>query len=276
MTSDPRGGAAPSNRGLVTAISVLIVAVIALAIGLVLALGGDDGEPEASESTTTLDQVPSAAPPPADSPGQGGAQPPRDGTGRAPSDPLDAESSQELLLQQATRDPNDRYARGDVDAEIVIVQYADYRCWYCAQWHVEVSQALEPYIESGQVRIEYRDHPVRGDASVYAALAARAAGEQERFWEYRDALYEDVYDEANPAYDGAYFEDVAERVGVPDIDAFRAAMTSADSLAEIMTSREQALALGVTGTPTFIVHDTLVPGALPEEQFLELVESRLA
>ncbi|WP_241698384.1 DsbA family protein [Flaviflexus huanghaiensis] len=277
MTSDS-DGVAPKNRGLLVIISVLLVAVIALAIGLVFALGGKD---DAAVPETTVGAPAQTVPPRGPGLGDGGqgagrdSTPPRDGTGRLPTDPLDAEASQELLLEQATRDPDDPYARGDADADIVIVQYADYRCWYCAQWHVEVSESLEPYIESGQVRIEYRDHPVRGDASVFAALAARAAGEQDLFWEYRDALYQDVYDEVGAAYDGTYFDDVARRVGVPDVDKFQSDMADADSLADIMASREQALSLGITGTPTFIVHDTLVPGALPEDQFLDLMESRL-
>lgn len=271
----------PRSRGLLITVIVLLIAVIALAVALVITLTGDDeaNAPDAPIIGAT-DPAPTA-------PGDGSAdddsadmsppapQPPAEAAPTGPSEP-ELEESRQVLLSEQHRDPDDRYALGDVDADIVIVQYADYRCGYCAQWHVEVSDALEPYIESGQVRFEYRDHPVLGDASVYAALAARAAGNQGLFWEYGDALYQDAYNGVGAQYDGAYFIEVAERVGVEDIDAFTADLTDGDAYTEIMESRSRALALGITGTPTFIVHDTLVPGAIDEEQFLALVESRLA
>lgn len=288
MTAGPRlpEAESPRSRGLLIAVIILLIAVIALAVALIITLTGDDdadapdvpvigvtdpaptapGDGSSSDDSAD-DATPDTAPP--------APQPP---SAAAPTGPSEAEleESRQVLLGEQNRDPDDRYALGDVDADIVIVQYADYRCGYCAQWHVEVSDALEPYIESGQVRFEYRDHPVLGDASVYAALAARAAGNQGLFWEYGDALYKDAYSGVGPRYDGAYFIEVAERVGVEDIDAFTADLTDGDAYTEIMASRSRALALGITGTPTFIVHDTLVPGAIDEEQFLALVESRLA
>lgn len=282
MTAGPRlpEAESPRSRGLLITVIILLVAVVALAVALVIALtGNDDADAPDAPIIGVTDPAPTA-------PGDGSAdvspdtappapQPPPEATPTGPSE-AELEESRQVLLGEQHRDPDDRYALGDVDAEIVIVQYADYRCGYCAQWHVEVSDALDPYIESGQVRFEYRDHPVLGDASVYAALAARAAGNQDLFWEYGDALYQDAYNGVGPRYDGTYFIEVAERVGVEDIDAFTADLTDGDAYTEIMASRSRALALGISGTPTFIVHDTLVPGALDEEQFLALVESKLA
>ncbi|MBM9432209.1 DsbA family protein [Flaviflexus equikiangi] len=261
MTLDPRLTAgqdsppAGRSRGLLVTVAILFVTVIVLVVALVLALGDDGPQDGAAPDEST------SAPEAESSPTSPAA--------------LSPEETVALLMSQQRRDPDDPYALGDVDADIVIVQYADYRCGYCALWHVEVAPALDPYIESGQVRFEYRDHPVLGDASVYAALAARAAGQQGLFWEYGDALYRDAYDGLDPAYDRSYFLEVAERVGVADLKAFEGALTDSDVLGDIMASRDEALSLNITGTPTFIVHDTLVPGALGTDQFLELVELRL-
>lgn len=280
MTTDPRHPAPPPaqrSRGLIVTISVLLVAVVALAIALVLALtGGDDAADEPTGETTLQAPDAQASQPQDNRPQENRPQRRQEHRSPQPTETLDPAESTALLLEQARRDPRDPYAVGDVNAEIVIIKYADYRCWYCALWHVEVADALDPYIETGQVRFEYRDYPVRGDESIDAALAARAAGNQGLFWEYGDALYQDVYDEIEPVYDTAYFESVAERVGVPDIAAFTEDMASSDALAQIMKDRDEAQALGISGTPAFIVHDILVPGAVDEDQFLTLVESRLA
>lgn len=284
MTGSPRLPEAtpPRSRGLLITIVVLLLAVIALAIALVISLNGSDGDSTDAPTIGVADPAEtlpaddaeddtSSVPPNQDAPDEQDTE-----TGDPAPGQDSAEDSNQVIFDEQHRDPSDPYALGDVDAEIVIVQYADYRCGYCAQWHIEVSDALAPYIESGQVRFEFRDHPVLGDPSVYAALAARAAGNQGLFWEYGDALYQDTYSGVSPLYDGAYFIEVAERVGVEDIDTFTADLTDGDAYSEIMASRERALSIGITGTPSFIVHDTLVPGALDHDRFVELVESRLA
>ncbi|AZQ77565.1 hypothetical protein EJ997_09680 [Flaviflexus ciconiae] len=280
------------NRGLLITIIILLLVIIGLAIALILTISGDDdssagqshetiqaetiepdvtlgsdGGADSDASKTASDS--DAATDPAETPTATVAPlPTEDATSGTVEDP-------DALLAEHQRDSEDPYALGDVDADIVVVQYADYRCGYCALWHVEVFEALEPYIESGQVRFEYRDHPVLGDASIYASAAARAAENQGLFWEYGDALYEDTYNGTSPAYDLAYFESVAERVGVEDIEQFSADLQDVETLEAVLDSRQHNLELGVTGTPSFIIEDVFVPGALDEEAFIQVVESKL-
>ena len=264
MSTSPQlpGAEAPRSRGLLIVIIVLLVAVVGLAAALVVVLSRDDSTAGSPPSGSAVeDSREPAAPEPSVSAGR---------------DELSADESRQIMLEEQHRRPDDPYALGDVDAEIVIVQYADYRCGYCAQWYVTVFDALTPYIESGRVRFEFRDHPVLGEASVRAALAARAAGDQGLFWEYADALYTDTARGADATYDDAYFVDLAKLVGVDDIDQFTADLSDEDALSEIMTLRERALSIGITGTPSFIVDDTLVPGAIDRDRFVALVESKLA
>jgi protein-disulfide isomerase len=51
-------------------------------------------------------------------------------------------------------------------------------------------ELVEKYVEDGTLKIEWQDFPYQGEESVNAALAARAAGEQSKFWEYHDLLYQ--------------------------------------------------------------------------------------
>ncbi|MEZ7897855.1 MAG: thioredoxin domain-containing protein [Flaviflexus sp.] len=272
------------NRGLLIAVVVLLVAVIVLAVALVLSLDSND---ESLAEQATIDTSSAEG---ADSGGASGTDSGtaenQDGEATADetfpeevADPTTAATQNitdpDVMAAEIHRDPNDPYALGDPDADIVIVKYADFRCGYCALWHHEVFPSLEPLIESGQVRFEYRDLPVLGDSSVFASSAARAAGNQGKYWEYSDALYTDTYEGVNPSYDLAYFVSVAEEVGVPDLDLFSEEMQSTEILQEIMDSREHGLNLGLTGTPAFIINDTVVPGYVEEPQFMEIVDSKL-
>src|SRR5690625_8033412 len=96
------------------------------------------------------------------------------------------------LATFAHRDADDPLAIGDVDAPVVMIVYSDFRCPYCGEWSRTTLPALtDKYVDSGEMRVEWRDMPVLGDPSVEAALAARAAANQGQFREVADALYDD-------------------------------------------------------------------------------------
>lgn len=181
----PSPGHQPSsrNRGLLITIVVLLVTVVALTIGLIIALSGDAETPTSEEQTVLKTRAASDREAPETSP---------ESTATEDSTPTELESAEafvpaesiedpDVMAAQIHRDPDDPYALGDPDADVVIVKYADYLCAFCARWHVEVFPSLEPLIESGEVRFEYRDFPVLGDASIISAAAARAAGNQGKF-----------------------------------------------------------------------------------------------
>src|SRR5699024_7130071 len=95
------------------------------------------------------------------------------------------------LGEQARREADDPFAIGPVDAPVVMVVFSDYRCPFCARYsRVTEAELVEKYVSEGQLRIEWRDFPVFGDASMLAARAGRAAAEQDRFWEFNNAVYE--------------------------------------------------------------------------------------
>ena len=94
------------------------------------------------------------------------------------------------LGEQARREASDPFALGNVDAPVALVVFSDYRCPFCARY----SQATEPelvarYVDAGKLRIEWRDFPIFGDASLLAARAGRAAAAQGKFWEFNRAVY---------------------------------------------------------------------------------------
>ena len=135
---------------------VIIVAVVALLIGAVLWIGGDD-EPERSGDSATTGEV-------TEHPG-------------AVEHP--DEVAQPDLSDEEARDPDDLLAEGPVDAPVALVVFTDFQCPFCAQWYDDTLPTLREYVDRGDLRIEWRDVNVYGEDSeraARAALASRQAG----------------------------------------------------------------------------------------------------
>src|SRR5699024_1153292 len=119
------------------------------------------------------------------------------GGGNAASAPADGEAAptevqgavEPDLTDIERRDENDPLTAGPVDAPVGLVVFSDYQCPFCAQWNHDTLPVLMERAEAGELRIEWRDVNVFGDASVQASKAAYAAAMQDSYWEYHHALY---------------------------------------------------------------------------------------
>ncbi len=159
----------------------------------------------------------------------------------------------------------------------MLVTFSDYRCPFCARH----SRAVEPelidrYVESGQLRIEWRDLPIFGDASLLAARAGRAAAEQGRFWEFNQAVYGAAPASGHHDLTEQKLIAFAEQVGVADVDRFAAALDSDEFDAAIQADYMQAMSLGLSGTPSFVINGHPVVGAQPAIAFTNIIEQELA
>lgn len=177
----------------------------------------------------------------------------------------------------ARRDADDPTALGDVDAPIVLIEYSDYRCPYCGLYATETQPLLvEEYVETGLVRIEWRDVPIFGEQSEMAAVAARAAGEQGLFWEYNAAVFALAEEGGHTELPRETLLAIAAEIGVPDLERFEADLGSPELAALVQADRDEATTLGVSSTPTFIVGDVAFAGAYPVENFREVIDQELA
>lgn len=177
----------------------------------------------------------------------------------------------------ATRDPNDPLAIGDVDAPVVLVEWADFRCPFCA---VVTNQTLptifDEYVEKGLVRYEFRDVAFFGDESVDAAVAARAAGEQGRFPEYLEAVFAAAPEKGHPDMPREKLIGFATEAGVPDLAKFEQDLDRGDLRDAVLASTAEAQKLGVTSVPFFVAGDQAIAGAQPIENFRALLDEQLA
>jgi protein-disulfide isomerase len=160
--------------------------------------------------------------------------------------------------------------RGNPDAPITMVEFSDFQCPYCLQAYTTVRSLLAKY--EGKVKLAYRDLPLLGAASGAqgSAGASRCAGEQGKFWEFHDLLFE------NQDYFGMdAFREYAEGLGL-DVAKLTACIESGKYEKQIQEDFQEGLRLGITGTPGFFINGIFVNGARPQPEFEEIIDIELA
>jgi protein-disulfide isomerase len=123
------------------------------------------------------------------------------------------------------------------------------------------------YVKDGTLRIEWRDFPYRGQESVNAAVAARAAQAQGRFWEYHDLLYDSQFS----GYSDENLIALAERAGL-DTQQFERDYENARYEPLVRADFRRGLNAGVNGTPTFFVNGKMLVGLQPIGVFENAIE----
>jgi protein-disulfide isomerase len=130
---------------------------------------------------------------------------------------------------------------------------------------------FEEYVKEGMLRIEWRDFPYQGQESVDAALAARAAQAQGKFWEYHDLLYNNQSSGNSGGYDEENLISLAEVAGL-DGRRFEDDLQSAQYEEVVQSDFREGQGLGISGTPTFFVNDQVLVGLQPLEVFEQAIE----
>jgi protein-disulfide isomerase len=147
------------------------------------------------------------------------------------------------------------YVQGPADARVTLLEYGDYECPYCGAAYPIVKQLQHRFAD--QLRFAFRNFPLANahPNAMDAASAAEFAGEQGRFWEMHDGLYEHQQ-HLGPAL----YVALAERLGL-DAVALLAAIDDGRYHAKIRAQFTGGVRSGVNGTPTFFIDGTRFDGA---------------
>ncbi|CCD98198.1 DsbA family protein [Bradyrhizobium sp. STM 3809] len=153
---------------------------------------------------------------------------------------------------------------GNADGDITIVEYFDYQCPYCRKISPELAKVVR---DDGHVRLIFKDWPIFGGPSIYAARMTLAAKYQDKFAEAHEALIslKDKLSEANA--------DAALSAAGIDLAHAKADLAAKDSEIDAILARnhEQAMGLGFQGTPAFIIGRFRVPGAPNAQAFKQAI-----
>jgi protein-disulfide isomerase len=144
----------------------------------------------------------------------------------------------------------DRPALGEQD--VTVVEFTDYECPFCKRFHQTTFKSLSrDYIDTGKVRWVVLDLPLPMHPNArQAAQAAHCAGEQQRFWQMREALFENA-----PLGGPESLRDYGQELGL-DEPSFQNCLASDRYLSQVDRDSEAATGVRITGTPTFIIGKT--------------------
>ncbi len=158
-------------------------------------------------------------------------------------------------------DPN-APVMGNPEGDVTVVEFFDYNCPYCKQAASEVKTLIEA---DPNVRVLYREWPILGEGSLFAARAALAAREQGMYDAFHWALMED-----RTRKDASAVLRIAGEVGL-DLDKLQADMEAEAVTAHIEQSNTLARDLGFSGTPAFVIGDQGIFGVATADQMAEAI-----
>jgi len=174
--------------------------------------------------------------------------------------------------------------KGNPDAHITIIEFSDFQCPFCAQFHSStLPQIQKNYVDTGKVKFVYRDFPITSihPNAVPAAVAAECANEQGLFWQYHDKLFENQNSWERLVGENVVneFKEYAADLGLIT-SQFNDCFDSAKYLEEVTQDLQDGMSYGVTGTPGFFIGNdqlgfTQVSGAQPYSVFQRVFDQQL-
>ena len=154
---------------------------------------------------------------------------------------------------------------GNATAPITIIKYSDFECPFCARG-ADVVKQLQAKYGPEKIRIAYKHLPLGFHKNARpAALAAQAANNQGKFWEFAEGLFANQQN-----LNDATYTKLAKDLGL-DLKKFDADRKSAEAAKQVDADMADATRLNIQGTPNFLVNGVLVPGAQPVEQFEAII-----
>jgi protein-disulfide isomerase len=159
--------------------------------------------------------------------------------------------------------------RGNPSAPVTIIEFSDYQCPFCARVNPTLAKVRETY--GDRVKIIFKDYPLPNHPQApKAAEAARCAGEQQKYWEMHDAMF------ANQrALEVPMLKQTARAIGLEG-GAFDQCLDSGKYTKTVQSGSELGNRMGVNSTPTLYVNGRPLIGAMPFENFKQIIDEELA
>jgi protein-disulfide isomerase len=173
---------------------------------------------------------------------------------------------------------------GNANAKVTLIEYGDYQCPYCVQFFSETQpQILQNYVNTGKVRVVFRDFAFLGPESTAASEAAQCAEDQGKLWAYHDALYNAKLADDNKGgteddgfFTTAEFLKLAQQVGL-NVPTFTSCINNNTDANIVAQEKGAAANAGIDSTPSFIVNGQMLtpPGAQPYSVFQQALDAAL-
>jgi len=168
---------------------------------------------------------------------------------------------------------------GKADAVVTIIEFGDYQCPLCrAFWRETLPRIKKEYVETGRVRIVFRDFPIQDihpEATV-TAMASECAEDQGKFWEFHDKVFREQDRRGRDVvrYNVRDVKRWAADVGL-EAAAFNECLDSERHKAEVLKDYQDGAGIGMNGTPVFFINGRALVGAHPFTTFQKIIEEEL-
>ena len=168
---------------------------------------------------------------------------------------------------------------GDRNAKVTIIEFGDYQCPFCRQfWRETYPRLKKEYIDTGKVRLVYRDFPQEEPhpEALATAMAAECADDQGRYFEYHDKVFQEQDRRGRDVvrYRVADLKRWAEDLKL-DTAAFNQCLDSNKYRDEARKDYADGMNVGISGTPIFFINGRVLAGAHPFAAFQKVIEEAL-
>lgn len=156
---------------------------------------------------------------------------------------------------------------GNKDAPVTIIAFEDFECPFCERFSQQtLPLIIDKFVKTGQVRLVWKDFPLSIHSRAQEAHeAARCAWEQDKFWEYHDAIYSNQNNLGTND-----LKRYAKTLGLNE-SQFSSCLDSGKYTTLIREKVSEGTSVGVSGTPSFLINGRLVVGAQPYQTFTAII-----
>ncbi len=187
----------------------------------------------------------------------------------APTAPPDTGTPAPAAPAQLSISDSD-HIRGNKNAPVVMVEFSDLECPFCGRHHPTMQSIMNKYGDN--VAWVYKHYPLSfHPQAMPAALASECAAEQDKFWEFTDAVFAEQTRLSEPNF----IKEIAQKLKL-NASKFDSCVSSQKYKDKILAQQQEGVSNGVDGTPATFINGRLVSGAVPEANLTQLIDAALA
>ena len=160
---------------------------------------------------------------------------------------------EDVLFSEKNLIDNGSPIMGNPNAPITVLEWGDYQCTFCFRFHESsLNILLAEYIDTGKVKLVFKDFPLNGPDSILAAEASYCAEDQGRYWAYHDELYTNWAGERTGWINYASLNKFAKSIDL-ELDEFSSCLNDHKYRQKVLELEKFGRAVGIDATPSFLI-----------------------
>ncbi len=182
----------------------------------------------------------------------------------------------ESLFSQKNLIENGSPIIGNPNAPITVLEWGDYQCTFCYRFHESsLNILLSEYVDTGRVKLVFKDFPLNGPDSVLAAEASYCAEDQGKYWKYHDELYDNWAGERTGWVNYDSLNKFAKSIDL-DLEQFSSCLNEHKYRQKVLELEKFGREIGIDATPSFLIFNNekiiKIRGNQPIDAFRQAID----